>query len=134
MSKKERRAAQARLEERLRYWVDRMHLREWDIRIALVSPIHDAYAQVGYQLDYTQALVQVGEDVAEEDWDYEIVHELSHLLVAQLQDTFTKSLELIEGREQQELLRDRYLQLEEGLVNRLAISYTNRPAPFRVHH
>jgi hypothetical protein len=117
-----------RIQQILAYWQEEMHLTEWQLHCRFVARGDEWTARIWIHDDFSVGMVEVGDDLDEEEWDWIIVHELVHLLLyptSVLCDTMQEHLD----RHQSEIMEPLLKNAEEIAVNRLTEAIVGKRLP-----
>lgn len=122
----------AKMNARIRVWQEALGLGGWQIAYSPVEPDPDARASSQVSVTTRMACVQVQPDAPESQLDREIVHELSHVLLAELAALFEKGIES-RGSEARDILEGQWSTGCEQVIERLVDVVTAIPRGEWVH-
>lgn len=120
--------ALAQLQERIWFWMEELNLGDWQVAGRFVVSDAEWVARITIKDDFHLALMEVGVDVEEREWDWVVVHELVHLILyptGVLVETMGEHLD----RHQSEIMEDLITNAEETAVNRLTEAIVGKRVP-----
>lgn len=121
----------AKLEARLRHWQKYLRLDHWEIEIdyeGLVEEDTDAHVEINDQIDEAAiSLCPVWRNWSDLRTDVNLVHELIHVMMRDVDDLVEERLDGTLSDETYRLFRRQYVVATEQFVNRLSRALTGVP-------
>lgn len=119
---------------RVKHWQGIMGLSDWKLETRIVPQLSKASAEVVYDSFRKQAIITMSEEVGREKWDFEIVHELAHLQLFEVNDVADRAIRAIgdEHPKAQEVLHEELHDAMERAVHLMVAALLGKPVPFVV--
>lgn len=111
------------LQEKLRQWQDAMRLSNWDITAEMMPDAEyvkkngpESNAQNDIHRNHFRSRITIRDDGEEEEYEFRLVHELTHLLLIELQSTAEHIFEYL-GFESKDITKASFSYELEGAVH-----------------
>jgi hypothetical protein len=117
-----------RLQRRVEFWQKRLGLVEWTFWSEFRPTETDSHASVSYDPYHFQGTILLNAELAEDQWDWTIVHELLEVMLEPAKGFVDEVLLQTDSRERA-VLDARTDNVFEPLMNRLAQAVIGLPRP-----
>jgi len=111
--------------KRIAYWQTRLGLGTWDIHYSTETPGHDERASCDFYVVSRSAVIRIAHDAPDHQIDRLIVHELGHVLMAEMHDLFDRTVGDHQA-EAQAFLHGQWERAQEWTLERLAYALTGQ--------
>lgn len=114
-----------KLTKRIAYWQDRMGAGGWTLYVSGIEPEHECRANTDIDLINREAAIRIHPLAPDSQIDRLIVHELGHVLMAEMEDLFDRTVGDHQA-EAQALLHGQWKRSQEWVLERLASVITGQ--------
>lgn len=114
------------ISKRIAFWQRTLGLGTWDIHYSPEAPGSDERASCDFYVVSRNAVIRIAKDAPDHQIDRLVIHELGHILMAEMHDLFDRSA----GDHQAEaraFLEGQWERSQEWVLERLASALTGQP-------
>lgn len=109
------------LEYRVDLWKKRLGLSDWQVWVEFAENSKTSNARISFNPYQFQAVIFLNKDQPQEQWDWDIVHELLHIVLYSFQ-SYAEELLLHTGDTERAILDSHMEGVMEPMINRLCRS------------
>lgn len=107
----------------------RLNIEHWQILVVMVPPRTDVIADIQFAEYDRQATIRWNDDHPEEEWEWTVAHELTHVVVKPMADLLDTMLERVHPGEKP-AFEPLVKEVEEKVIHSLESVLVGKPKPF----